>query len=167
MPITEREIIEAAKFYLNKLITENDSKFIIVALEKSTYNVKKEGDTYKVKSSFKVKEDIITSTGTFSPNHIEIFINEENRGIFNDHEIVDSSFCKERYALYDVKDNIIDLKYKQSYVYNMTTKDGTTSTLNPINYEDAITLEFINGENNLLTNYLNIKEKSKDRVLTK
>ncbi len=167
MSTAEKDVIEAAKFYLNKLITENDSHFVITALEKSSYDVKKEKDYYKVKSKFKYKDETLSSIGIFSPNKIELFIREENKGFFDEREIVDSSFLKERYALYETEENQINLKYKQSYIYTMTAKDGNVSTFNPINVEDEIKLEFITGENNLLTNYTNIVEKSKDRVLTK
>lgn len=166
MSTAEREIIEAAKFYLNKLITENDSHFIITALEKSNYDVKKEDGYYRVKSKYKNKDEILSASCRFSPKNIEIFIKEENKGLFNDHEIIDSSYTKERYALYEVHDNIIDLNYKQSYVYHLTTSDGNSTTINPVNVEENIKLEFVRGENNLLKNYNNIVEKSKGKVLS-
>ena len=167
MTLDDKQIIKTVKFYLNKLITENDSTFIIDALSKSNFNIQKEDDSFIVKVKYQPKKNnsfIVDST--FSSDRIEISIKEKQTDQLKDIDITDSTLLKERYALYEVDNNEINLNYSQSYTYNITSKDNNTVILNPINTEEDIKLEFIDGEPNLLTNYPNIRIK-RSKVLVK
>ena len=170
MSLEDKKIIEATKFYLNKLISENDSSFIIEALERSNFIISKEEDIYKVRvkyeSQYSRKETIIVNS-TFSPNRIEINTEEKNNNFFNDCDIRDGSYFKERYALYELNGDEVDLKYTQSYTYRLTDNKGNVTNINPVNIEDNLKLEFKSGEKNLLTNYNNLRIKEKNKVLIK
>ena len=167
MTLDDKQIIRTVKFYLNKLIAENDSTFIIDALSKSNFNIQRDGETYIVKVKYQSKKnDSFIVDSTFSTDRIEISIEEKQIDQLKDIDITNSVLLKERYALYELEDNEIKLNYKQRYTYNLTTKDDTTVSLNPINTEEDIKLEFIGGEANLLTNYPNIRMKKK-KVLVK
>ncbi len=166
---TDKNLMKALTFYLNKLITENDSLFIINALEKSNFDIKQEDDKYIVKINYMdlQKKELFKVDSTFEKDRIEITIKEKTTGIFNDNDIVDSSYLKERYALYNSIDKDITLNFKQNYSFTTTNKEGHTSNIELINTEDKVELEFIQGENNLISNYKNIRYKKKNKVLTK
>ena len=57
MTLDDKQIIKTVKFYLNKLITENDSTFIIDALSKSNFNIQKEDDSFIVKVKYQPKKN--------------------------------------------------------------------------------------------------------------
>ncbi len=166
---TDKSLMKALTFYLNKLITENDSLFIINALENSNFDVKKDNDKYIVKINYVdlPKKELFKVDSTFEKDRIEIFIREKTTGLFNDDEIVSSSYLKERYALYESVDKDITLNFKQNYSFTTTNQEGHTSNIELINTEDKVELEFIQGEHNLISNYDNIRYKKKDKVLTK
>ena len=167
MTLDDKQIIKTVKFYLNKLITENDSTFIIDALSKSNFNIQKEDDTFIVKVKYQPKKNnFFIVDSTFSSDKIEISIKEKQTDQLKDIDITDSTLLKERYALYEVDNNEINLNYRQSYTYNITTSDNNIVSLNPINTEEDIKLEFIDGKPNLLTNYPNIRIK-RNKVLVK
>lgn len=171
MILEDKKMMQAVKFYLNKLITENDSIFIINALDSSNFDIKQDNGIYNIKVNYKkekdTKEESIKIISTFSKDRIELHIDEKIKGMFNDNEIIDSSYTKERYALYEVTGKDIVLNYKQSYNYSLTTKDNKTSSFTPVEVDEKVDLEFIQGENNLLTNYQNIRYKNRNKVLKK
>ena len=50
--MTNKQIIEMTKHFLNKLITENDSLFILTVLNKSNFDIKKEDNKYLYKITY-------------------------------------------------------------------------------------------------------------------
>ena len=164
--MTNKQVIEMTKHFLNKLITENDSLFILTVLNKSNFDIKKDDNNYYVKIRHTSNNEEFKVNAVINEDQIEININEQTTNLFNDKEIVDSKCTKERYAYYEVLGDEVYLRYKQKYTYTITNQNNETSTMSPVNIEENCILEFTKGEPNLLTNYENVKMKHLGKKLT-
>lgn len=164
--MTNKQVIEMTKHFLNKLITENDSLFILTILNKSNFDIKKEDNNYLVKITHISNNEEFKVNAIFNQEQIEININEKTNNLFNDKEITDSNCTKERYAYYELLGDEVYLRYKQKYTYTITNQNNETTTMSPVNVEENCILEFTKGEPNLLENYQNIKMKHLGKKLT-